>query len=213
MISDIKNQLDHSQNQTDKLMSNILPKEQYSNVNLLNDFYHIKYDHSTNNDPNQFNAFYVYLFNDDNLSKCDINHCQAVKRCYDRRNINQLTDTTNDRSLHLISRVHTYFIHSYETSRLTPDEIQYIEQQLNEYKEDDENKVNDKKLQLIATITKNKQTTLTKTRFSDYNKFILTDNDSIDCNKIIHILTENSININKQQMEDKFNNYGYHKQA
>eukprot|EP01084_Bolivina_argentea_P252857 424575_1 len=67
----------------------MIEKNQYSNTKLLNDFYHIEYNHNTNDDPKQFELFYRYLV-DDNTFMCNINHCKTVQRRYKRIN-NRLT--------------------------------------------------------------------------------------------------------------------------
>eukprot|EP01084_Bolivina_argentea_P185614 320075_1 len=58
----------------------------YSNLQLLNDFYHIKYTHNINDDANQFDCFHKYLFDNEDTLKCDISYCQSAKRYYDHRN-------------------------------------------------------------------------------------------------------------------------------
>eukprot|EP01084_Bolivina_argentea_P139089 244723_1 len=67
------------QEETNDLVHNLLANGQYSNVELLNDFYHIKYDHNTHNDLNQFNTFYTYLFADNEALKCDVSHCESSR--------------------------------------------------------------------------------------------------------------------------------------
>eukprot|EP01084_Bolivina_argentea_P017158 32045_1 len=52
-------------NSIHKLMNNISSNGQYSNVELLNDFYHIKYNHNVDSNPKKFNEFYKYLFDND----------------------------------------------------------------------------------------------------------------------------------------------------
>eukprot|EP01084_Bolivina_argentea_P280369 479471_1 len=101
-------------------------------MKLMNDFYHIKYDHNTNDNTESFDAFNQYLTDSNNSLKCDMSHCPSVQRYY--RNRNQLQHTENAYSINILSRCHTYFIHSYEISRFTPNEINYIESQVNEFK-------------------------------------------------------------------------------
>eukprot|EP01084_Bolivina_argentea_P104873 187762_1 len=59
----------------------------YDNVTLLNDFYHIKYQHHVNDNPNKFQIFYEYLFDNDNVLQCDINNCTSARQYYQRRNV------------------------------------------------------------------------------------------------------------------------------
>eukprot|EP01084_Bolivina_argentea_P199383 341162_1 len=66
------------QNEINRLINSDLCSGQYSNVELLNDFYHLKYNHNTNNNPNEFNLFYKYIFdNDIYVLHCDTNNCHS----------------------------------------------------------------------------------------------------------------------------------------
>eukprot|EP01084_Bolivina_argentea_P075872 137498_1 len=94
----------------------------YSCVELLNDFYHIKYNHNTNDDSTEFNIFYRYLCGSE--LQCNIESCDGSRRYYNGRDINK--NTINSYPLNLICRIHTYFIHSYETATLTQHEIAHI---------------------------------------------------------------------------------------
>eukprot|EP01084_Bolivina_argentea_P249619 417956_1 len=64
IISDKTDKSDQQlQNDINKLVNNIsVSNGPYSNVQMLNDFYHIKYDHNINDNANQFESFYNYLF-------------------------------------------------------------------------------------------------------------------------------------------------------
>eukprot|EP01083_Nonionella_stella_P170336 579473_1 len=119
-----------------------------SYIQLLNDFYHIKYDHNTNNDTHQFDAFYQYLCDKDNPLQCDIRSCRAAQ-IYNARSSpqyvvmdehNQHINNIDTREFNLMCMIHVYFLHSSDISRskLTNHELQWIEQQLNECKDDDE---------------------------------------------------------------------------
>eukprot|EP01084_Bolivina_argentea_P313549 542981_1 len=220
IISDKKDKSLHNlEIETVKLMNNILGNGQYSNIQCLNDFYHIKYDHNTNEDQSQFNLFYQYLFDNDNVLNCDINYCQSVKRYYRKRGemthpliLSQHTKQNNNindsYTLNLICRIHTYFIHAYETSKLTLCEITYIEKQLVKSRDnngEDEKQANEKQ----SDSNKKKQSNITHLRNS---KYITSDTVDIDCEKLAYILHNNNININENQLQIAFDSYRYHKQ-
>eukprot|EP01084_Bolivina_argentea_P215529 365925_1 len=57
----------------------------YSNTKLLNDFFHLKYNHHINDNMNEFNLFYEFLSNYDNVLACDIICCKGYKRYYRNR--------------------------------------------------------------------------------------------------------------------------------
>eukprot|EP01084_Bolivina_argentea_P021357 39672_1 len=157
------------QNEVTQLMHNILVNGQYSNVEIINDFYHIKYDHDVNDNLQQFDLFYQYLNNYDNVLICDVNNCETVNRYYNiRRSCRSLNTPrddikTNDihssiiNSLNLISQIHTYFIHAYDIDQLSSDEIKYIEKHLNTLEYKDDMHQNDRKLQLIVSVINKKK--------------------------------------------------------
>eukprot|EP01083_Nonionella_stella_P159496 520359_1 len=107
-----------------------------ANVQLMNDFYHVKYDHNTNNDPQQFTIFCGYLNDGDNVLQCDISYCQRVRRYFNRRyqTSQPFADTDNKEetesscvsTFHILCRIHAYFIHSYDVSQLPRHERRYI---------------------------------------------------------------------------------------
>eukprot|EP01084_Bolivina_argentea_P094803 170474_1 len=204
------------QNETFKLINNFSSEKQYSNVDLLNDFYHVKYNHNTNDNPNQFNLFYNYIFDNDDVLVCDIEYCPSAKRYYNqnRRSYNSAVNSYNDTyGLNLLSRIHTYFIHSYDSSQLTPDEIQFIENKLNEYKEEDEDILNDKKLELLSTIINNKKrNTLARSLRLNYTKFMTTETDqSINCKELSAVLANHDIIIDEVNLKNIFDEYNYDK--
>eukprot|EP01084_Bolivina_argentea_P067419 122777_1 len=209
------------QNKTTELLNKNILNGQYSDIKLFNDLYHIKYDHNTNDDGNQFNLFHEYLTDNNHILKCDASSCLSVQRYYTQRdrslislNNMNINDNTKDAySLNLICRIHTYFIHSHETSQLNNDEIHYIEQQLNEVKEDTDDIFKDNKLQLISTIIHNKKQKSSRIiPFKNNSKYITTDHQNIDYDKILSILNENDITIEKEAFEIAFDYYGYHRQ-
>eukprot|EP01084_Bolivina_argentea_P077003 139597_1 len=171
------------QTKTNKLVNNLLSDKDinYSNVHvkLMNDFYHIKYNHNINDDRTQFDEFHQYLTDNKNKLTCDMNYCKSVERYNRNRNkllSIQLDNTANDNndikdqySLFLLSRIHTFFIHSFETAILTNDEIKYIEGQLDEFKQADDDTLNDKKLALITKIVHQKKQKTISANIPVYN--------------------------------------------
>eukprot|EP01084_Bolivina_argentea_P104871 187760_1 len=170
------------------------------NVELLNDFYHIKYQHHVNDDPNNFQIFYGYVFDNNNVLQCDINDCTSAQQYYRRRNIAS--------NLNIICKIHTYFIHSYETSRLTTDEIHYIEKRLNSIDDEDEDKMNDVKIELEDKILQ-KKLQFENERAKD--KYVTDDHIDIDCVTAAQILTAVNIKFDINELENAFSVQPYHK--
>eukprot|EP01083_Nonionella_stella_P175639 612249_1 len=105
----------------------------------MNDFYHVKYDHNTNDDEQTFTLFSQFLCDGDNVLQCDIAHCQGAHRHRKRRHQTSAilmspedtdrkeTETTSVCIFNILCRIHTYFIHSHDVSRLSDDERKYID--------------------------------------------------------------------------------------
>eukprot|EP01084_Bolivina_argentea_P264051 447149_1 len=216
IISDKTDKSDQQlQNEVNDMINNIIPADvSYSNVQLINDFYHIKYDHNINDDLNQLCSFHKYLFDNEDVLKCDISYCESAKRYYDGRNRSYNSSKDNTNLLHLICRIHTYLIHAYETDRLTADEIRYIESKLNEFKDDDENVFNDRKLQTISKVINDKKRKLSFiTRASDNSKYITSGPEqSLNFTEISTILNQNGILIKESHLINACEEHGYHQQ-
>eukprot|EP01084_Bolivina_argentea_P293096 504054_1 len=112
----------------------------YNNTQLLNDFHHIKYHHNVDQNDCAFAQIYGYITNGmDQL--CNHAQCKHFKRHFkDRSSLNYRLNNNNNGEAYtkrLISRIHVYFIHSYDMDRLTLDEINQINDLL---KPDDDEK-------------------------------------------------------------------------
>eukprot|EP01084_Bolivina_argentea_P037699 69709_1 len=193
--------------------------DEYSHLCLLNDFYHVKYNHFVNDDARNFNSFFTFLTNDNDLTKCN---CENINRYYRHRDIHPVLNNSenvlcNDYSSNLLSRIHTYFLHSLETSILTLDEIMYIEQQLKQYEdenniESNENEIlNDKKLELISTIITNKRNSLSINMIRDHSKYITADSECLDAKTMSIALNNYGIFADKNVLESVFDEYDYDK--
>eukprot|EP01084_Bolivina_argentea_P215480 365835_1 len=178
------------QNQIHQLIND---NDNYNKTALLDDFLHIKYNH-LHNDDNQFNAMYNYLTKDTNI-KCDMSKCQCIQRHYrDRTTLSNQslnTDFNQAYCLDLISRIHTFCIHSYDINKLTLDEKKYIQQKshqskINELKQDNESDSDefeneefiDKQLNIISNILKNKTRNTTIIMRSLTDRYSFTENDN-----------------------------------
>eukprot|EP01084_Bolivina_argentea_P264050 447146_1 len=218
IISDKTDKSDQQlQNEVNDMINNIIPADvSYSNVQLINDFYHIKYDHNINDDLNQLCSFHKYLFDNEDVLKCDISYCESAKRYYDGRNRSYNSSKDNTNLLHLICRIHTYLIHAFETDRLTTDEIRYIEAKLHEFKDEDKDIVNDKKLQMVTKITNNKKqrtSSIGCNCLSDNAKYIThCDQPVLNCIDILAVLKHNNISINESDFINACESYDYQKQ-
>eukprot|EP01084_Bolivina_argentea_P045306 83414_1 len=165
---------------------------------LLNDFYHIKYDHNVDADHREFNKIFHYLTSKNNTPCSE--ECEYIERYYiDRVKLFDEYITFNHKLhskisikyqhiLQLISRIHVYFIHSYDINcRLTQHNIKIIERTLN-----DVDALEDRKMEITAQLIDNNQkrkNNRNMTRFKEYTpKNVKDANDMIDVEAIHQIL-------------------------
>eukprot|EP01084_Bolivina_argentea_P014691 27463_1 len=188
----------------------------YSSLQLLNDFDHLKYDHDIHQNPWQFASFYKYLTGSECVSVCDIKNCVSIQRRYNKSNSRYTTiknsEQMNNFCLDLLSRIHTYFLHSKDITRLTIVDVKYFEKQLTEYeqKHDDNQMFNDKKLNLLVKIMQKKQKTLSSiVESTKHSKYISSDEEYLDYKKISQILQEYNIFITDDKLENAFDQHGY----
>eukprot|EP01084_Bolivina_argentea_P036127 66867_1 len=193
--------------------------ENYSHLNLLNDFNHIKYNHHIKNEykyAKTFNIFYNFL-TQDNLMKCNINTCECVQRNYRRREekSNEIESTTEDYGSNLLSRVHTYFLHSLEINTPTEKEINYIQQELKKNmdieSDIDNEKLGEKELELVRQIMMGKQKTVLVDKTNDNSKYITTECECLDVNIIAKIFKDFDIPIKENTLKTAFDEYDYDK--
>eukprot|EP01084_Bolivina_argentea_P077331 140245_1 len=78
-----------------ELVNNKLFNSNYTDIQLLNDFFHLKYNHNTNDDAQQLNLFHQYLSDYENALFCDIQYCRGYKRYY--RNREQLLNNIENK--------------------------------------------------------------------------------------------------------------------
>eukprot|EP01084_Bolivina_argentea_P256586 432042_1 len=173
----------------------------YSNITLLNDFFHIKDDHNTNDDILQFNLFYKFLAHDNDLT-CDTRNCKGYNRHYRTRDqlLTQYESTkTEDNvtySYNLLSRIHTFFIHRHDTKKLTEKEIHNTE-------------IKDNELSLISEIMIKNRQFGSKTEIK--KKYVTSETDNLDYTKMSAILNTGGIEMPKQIIEAVFEGYHYDK--
>eukprot|EP01084_Bolivina_argentea_P211090 359121_1 len=150
----------------------------YTNINLLDDFHHVKYEHQVEEDIEKFEQ----IFNSMHGRNCSISTCKHLQHHYrDRTQVStqttkQANHSENEYALNLISRIHTYLIHSYDLNKLTMEEINKMNQELQFFKQtttaNDDNYdivIREKKLEILYTIMDNKKGKAFKI---DNNKYI-----------------------------------------
>eukprot|EP01084_Bolivina_argentea_P028639 53200_1 len=211
LINDKTIPTDDLPHEIDELIEKKMLNGKYSNIKLVNDFYHLKYNHDMNNNANEFDSFYQFVvMSNENIISCDINCCKGYKR-YHRNREQIIKEPVHAYSYNLVSRIHTFFLHSYETNRLTGDEITTIENQLNQVEQSAEDgEAKHIKLSLVSQILNKKKSV---TLCESHSKYITSEQELIlDYRAICKILNENQISVTEKQFEVQFDNYSYTKE-
>eukprot|EP01083_Nonionella_stella_P205907 749411_1 len=179
--------------QIHELLHHTLGEDKYTSTMLLDDFHHIKYQHINYND-NELHA----IINNIRTAKCDITNCHHVIRHYkDRTQTNTVilypqsktrTEKLKQGYLHqnegylinLVSRIHTYFVHSYDINVMSPIELEkmknelrtFSQTKLNKYDAEYDNKLLYKKLEILHKTMRRKQGLLSMVDLNLRDKYI-----------------------------------------
>ena len=126
--------------------------ENYSVVDLLNDYHHIIHQHAVDEDPIQFDKCYDFMVNTDPSIICDVNDCQMVRRHFSRRrNDNQKGTDRADYRMDILRQIHSYFIHSMDTTKLNRIERAQIEEEFKSIANDeDSDQTDEQRMKLVA---------------------------------------------------------------
>eukprot|EP01083_Nonionella_stella_P153768 494450_1 len=179
--------------QIHELLHHTLGEDKYTSTMLLDDFHHIKYQHINYND-NELHA----IINNIRTAKCDITNCHHVIRHYkDRTQTNTVvlypqsktrTEKLKQGYLHqnegylinLVSRIHTYFVHSYDINVMSPIELEkmknelrtFSQTKLNKYDAEYDNKLLYKKLEILHKTMRRKQGLLSMVDLNLSDKYV-----------------------------------------
>eukprot|EP01083_Nonionella_stella_P213363 769621_1 len=139
------NLLHKDQHDEYNLMDKLAPiffDNRYTNTSLLNDFHHIKYMHRADDNNEVFSKLYE-KFIDVIGAVCNVKQCQFITRHYRDRSVLHkeyiVSEDTQDNveynpydaryMMDLISRIHVYIMHSYDTNRFTMHEVATVNEQ------------------------------------------------------------------------------------
>ena len=112
--------------------------DEYTVVDLLNDFHHLREAHSIDDDenPQRFEMYHDFVTNVEPSVHCQSANCQVLRRHYRRRRGNELltasldsTQGVADYCEAILLQIHCYLIHSMDISKLTRSERILVESQ------------------------------------------------------------------------------------
>eukprot|EP01084_Bolivina_argentea_P104019 186302_1 len=188
--------------------------DKYTIIQLVNDYDHIKYGHKVDNDDNEFAKVYAY-FTQNTLTICNIHNCKYIDRHYMNRSKLISQSISNENSsrdnciINLITKMHVYFIHSYDINRRTVKEKQNIEQQHSKHvANNDEKQINDNLLDnnMIKITLPKISKTKSRLKIDAYAKYIESTH-CIDFQNIHQLLSHHNIFIDVKQIQIAFIEY------
>eukprot|EP01084_Bolivina_argentea_P265872 450803_1 len=174
--------------------------DNYTIIQLLNDYDHIKYDHNVDNDNHEFAKMYKFLKQEINTD-CNIKKCGYVERHYmDRSKLsnqyvlrNKSVDNDSKSKsyyiMNIMSKMHVYFIHSYDINRLKLDEINI-----------------DKTIEMTSQTISRTGQNLNVNRYKKYTEHVI-EYDDINLQTIHRLLADNNIFIEYNKLKVAFGNY------
>eukprot|EP01084_Bolivina_argentea_P257421 433695_1 len=213
--------IDNKNDEFEKMINHLFVNNNYTNTQLLNDFHHIKYDHAVDFDEYKFADVYNYM-NRNTDKICPMKRCHHIQRHYrDRTQLMDeynLNDMNSKYTFELMSRMHVYFVHSYDTNKLTLKELDNINEQLKLLQsvqldsEDDypdefkHNHLQDKKFEMVTRYLNKKAKRLIVLRNRDRNIENKTDEEqvinTIDDEQICNVLKNNNVLTDAKQIQN-----------
>eukprot|EP01083_Nonionella_stella_P029997 82365_1 len=192
----------------------------YTSKSLLNDFNHIKYEHRVDDDDHAFDQCYIYLADGvttKDVNTCDIQHCPYYRQ-YKQRSKPETPVTphedhkesteTEQYMTDLLTGIHVYFIHSYQIHRVTPTELDDIDNAMDR-KQSDDDALQDQKMILIADKLTAKRINVDLPR--DKQKYVQyqphTTPCVVDFEAVYSILKKHKISIAMTHIESAFCKY------
>eukprot|EP01084_Bolivina_argentea_P299303 515905_1 len=192
----------------------------YTESQLLNDFNHLKFDHNIDNNDIQFSKLFQHLKHNYDI-RCDLT-CKHIKQYYIGRDksFSEHISSTDDMDIYnafdfeyghilqLISRIHVYFIHSYDiNSRLTPKQIHQIEQKLTEHDSKESDELEQQTMEIITTFANNNTEVTEPARTRNTQKFLENVSVALDFQRMHLILQEHRIQISQYELKSAFSGY------
>eukprot|EP01084_Bolivina_argentea_P273631 466148_1 len=188
-----------------------------TNIKLLDDFNHIKFDHDVDEDNAAFDQVYNYISN--NIKEiCNAQKCKYMQVYYRDKSQSSTkyfqldNDDVEMNSIYghiidLISRIHVYFIHAYQINRLTLEQQTLIDDLYDDEKDSD----TDKRIEMITKFITEKGNNLNIVR--NNTKYIEADiqeqlkPNTINHVKIYAILRSHNIIMEEKAIYEAFKEY------
>ena len=105
-------------------LNSILEQHDHSIIKLMDDLHHLKYEHGIDRDDVLFDTAYDFFTENNTENLCDIGDCPFYMRYHGDRGQqeDQLQEDGDAVLLDIMSMIHCYLLHSYETQRFSKEE-------------------------------------------------------------------------------------------
>ena len=171
--------------------------ENYSATDLLDDFQHIIREHHVDDEQSQFDLCFEFMINTAPRISCDISKCKAARLYFSRRRgkIDEMNsgnvEIPSDYRAATLWQIHSYFVHSLETTMLTKKERMDIEEEIKMRDEDLEDERDELELKLVTEKMRQKSMVMNhimddpdNTKFVTSNVFVDSDRGNEDEEKL-----------------------------
>ena len=159
--------------------------DNYTATDLLDDFQHIVREHHINDDHSRFDSCFEFMTNTEPQISCDISKCKAATLYFSRRRgridgVNSGNiEIPSDYRTTILWQIHSFLVHSLETTMLTKKERMDIEEEI-KMRGDDDEIPEDLKLELVAEKMQKKSILMEKIVDNAENSKFVTQSDFVE---------------------------------
>ena len=160
--------------------------DENTSIHLLDDFHHLVYAHCIDDNASEFESCLEFMVNSGPEISCDVSKCSAV-RVHFRRRGERLVESENgnddipyDHRVNIMCQIHSFLVHSLDTTKLTKNELIEIEEEMKRRDEQHEEGQHSFELKLISEKMQQKSLLLEKVMMSPKSKKFLTESNFVE---------------------------------
>lgn len=127
--ADQRQRIKEDESELAQSLSAIANEYGYTITKLIDDLHHLKYEHNMFDNDDRFDAAYDFFKDTMSGNGCDIDNCPFIERHYRDRGrapIEHKMEEQDHLLMDILSMIHCYFLHSFDTERFTKEERERI---------------------------------------------------------------------------------------
>ena len=127
--SDLEKTIHSNEWEIAQSLHSVLDENDYSVTKLMEYLHHLKYENNIDEDDALFDSDYEFFKESKAENGCDIKQCRFMERRYRDRQQEELMSNLEEKDeliLDIMSMIHCYILHSYDTQRFNKEQRQII---------------------------------------------------------------------------------------